>query len=208
MALDLEEQEQIDELKAWWNKNGKSIISLLIVAMIAYIGWNGYQYWMNKKATEASNLYQTLITSDSKNNSDIKTQTAKLIADFSNTPYAGRAAVYGAKVSYTAKDNKEAISQLQWAISNAKETSVQAIAALELAGVYYDVKDYDNATKVLNAINDQGYVGLKDNLLGDVLLAQGKTAEAKGSFESALKNLDQQGKFYQLTKQKLESLGA
>jgi predicted negative regulator of RcsB-dependent stress response len=208
MAFDLEEQEQLDEFKAWWNKNGKLVTSIIIVGLLAYAGWQGYQFWMNKKSTEASNLYQALVTTDIKNLSEIKSQADKLTSQYSSTPYAGRAAVFAASASYTAKDTAGSKNQLEWAIKNAKESNVQAIASLQLAAILYENKDYEGAKRILSEIKDDGYAGLKDNMLGDVLLAQGKKDEAKKSFESALKGLDQQGKFYLLTKQKLDALGA
>jgi len=208
MAYDLEEQEQLDEFKAWWAKNGKMVTSIILVAVLAYVGWQGYQIWIQKKSTEASNLYQALVTTESSKLDVIKTQANQLTSDYSITPYAGRAAVFLAKSQYEGKDVESAKQQLQWAIEHAKESSVQAIAGLQLAGIHYENKDYESAKKVLANIQDQGFAGLKDNLLGDVLLAEGKTEEAKKAYADALKNLDMQGRLFQLTKQKLESLGA
>ncbi len=208
MAYDLEEQEQLDEFKAWWNKHGKQVSSIVLLAVLAYAGWQGYHFWIAKKSTEASNIYQTLITSEPAKLENIKTQANQLTQDYSVTPYAGRAAVFLAKQQYEAKDIDGAKQQLQWAVEHAKESSVQSIAALQLAGIYYENKDYETAKKTLNNIQDQGYLGLKDNLLGDILLAEGKTDDAKKAFAEALKNLDRQGRLYQLTNQKLESLGA
>ena len=82
------------------------------------------------------------------------------------------------------------------------------MASLQLASVLFEQKDYDGAHKVLEAISDKGYEGLKASLQGDVYLAQGKNTEAKKAFENALNNLDTQGKLHQYTQQKLESLGA
>jgi predicted negative regulator of RcsB-dependent stress response len=208
MAYDLEEQEQLDEFKAWWAKNGKMVTSVILVAVLAYVGWQGYQIWIQKKSTEASNLYQALVTTEAAKLDVIKTQANQLTSTYSITPYAGRAAVFLAKTQYEAKDVDGAKQQLQWAIEHAKESSIQAIAGLQLAGIHYENKDYEGAKKVLANIQDLGFAGLKDNLLGDVLLAEGKTEEAKKAYADALKNLDMQGRLFQLTKQKLESLGA
>lgn len=208
MAYDLEEQEQLDEFKAWWAKNGKMVSSLVLVGVLAYAGWQGYHFWIAKKSTEASNIYQTLITTEPSKLDTIKTQATQLTSDYSVTPYAGRAAVFLAKTQYEAKDTEGATQQLNWAIEHAKESSVKAIAALQLAGIQYEKKDYAAAKKTLEDIQDKGYLGLKNNLLGDVLLAEGKTEDAKKAFVDALKYLDPQGRLFQLTKQKLESLGA
>jgi predicted negative regulator of RcsB-dependent stress response len=207
MAYDLEEQEQLDEFKAWWKKNGKMATNLVLALVVAYAAWQFYGYYQNKKAVEASSLFQTLVVNDLSKTAEIKAQSAKLMDDFSGTPYAGRAAVFAAKANFAANDSKSAKAQLEWAIKNAKESAVKAIAGLQLAEILYDEKSYDEASKVLAAISDKGFEGLKANLQGDVLLAQGKQAEAKKSYQTALENLDEQGKLHQYTQQKLESLG-
>jgi predicted negative regulator of RcsB-dependent stress response len=207
MAYDLEEQEQLDEFKVWWKKNGKMVTNLAVALVVAYAAWQAYGYFQNKKAVEASALYQALVVTEPTKTAEIKAQSAKLMEDFSGTPYAGRAAVFAAKTNFAANDSKSAKAQLEWAVNNAKESAVKAIAGLQLAGILYDEKSYDDAIKVLTAINDKGFEGLKANLQGDVLLAQGKQAEAKKAYQTALENLDVQGKLHQYTQQKLESLG-
>ena len=208
MAYDLEEQEQLDEFKAWWKKNGKIAKNLVLAALVAYAAWQFYGYFQNKKAVEASELYQALVVTDLTKTADIKEKTAKLMDGFSGTPYAGRAAVFAAKANFAAKDDKSAKAQLEWATKNATEGAIKAIASLQLANILFEQKDYDGAQKVLTGISDKGYEGLKSSLQGDVYLAQGKQAEAKKAFENALNNLDMQGKMHQFTLQKLESLGA
>ena len=207
MAYDLEEQEQLDEFKAWWKKNGSMATNLVLAALVAFAAWKGYSYYQNTKAVEASALYQTLVVTDIAKTTEIKAQSAKLMEEFSGTPYAGRAAVFAAKANFAANDSKSAKSQLEWATKNAKESAVKAIASLQLAGILFEEKSYDEANKVLVAITDKGYEGLKANMQGDVLLAQGKQAEAKKAYQAALEGLDAQGKMYQYTQQKLESLG-
>ena len=207
MAYDLEEQEQLDEFKAWWKKNGSIATNLVLAALVAYAAWQSYGYFQNKKAVEASALYQTLVVTELTKTAEIKAQSAKLMEDFSGTPYAGRAAVFAAKANFAAQNSKSAKSQLEWAIKNAKESAVKAIASLQLAGILFEEKSYDEANKVLAAITDKGYEGLKANMQGDVLLAQGKQAEAKKAYQAALEGLDAGGKMHQYTQQKLESLG-
>ena len=207
MAYDLEEQEQLDEFKAWWKKNGSMATSLVLAALVAYAAWQGYGYYQNTKAVEASALYQTLVVTELTKTTEIKAQSAKLMEDFSGTPYAGRAAVFAAKANFAAQDSKSAKSQLEWATKNAKESAIKAIASLQLAGILYEEKSYDEANKVLAVITDKGYIGLKANMQGDVLLAQGKQAEAKKAYQAALDGLDAQGKMHQYTQQKLDSLG-
>ena len=137
---------------------------------------------------------------------DIKVQAAKLSADYASTPYAGRAAILSAKASIAANDTKSAKTQLEWAAKNAKESTTKAIASLQLAGILFEEKSYDAALKVLTDDGDKGFIGLKEDLKGDIYLAQGKKADAKKSYETALNELDTQGKMQLYTRQKLEAL--
>ena len=207
MAYDLEEQEQLDEFKAWWKKNGKLATSLVLVVLVAYATWQGYHYFQNKKAIEASALYQALVVTDSSKIAEIKLQAAKLTADYASTPYAGRAAIIAAKASIAANDTKAAKIQLEWAAKNAKETTSKAIASLQLAGILFEEKKYDSALQLLSSDTDEGFIGLKEDLKGDIHMAQGKKLEAKKSYETALTELDTQGRMQQYTRQKLEALG-
>ena len=43
--LDLEEQEQLDQLKAFWKRWGNLITWLLIAVLGAYAAWNGWNLW-------------------------------------------------------------------------------------------------------------------------------------------------------------------
>ena len=207
MAYDPEEQEQLDEFKAWWKKNGKILTNVILAVLVAYAAWQGFQYFQGKKAVEASILYQDLVTTDVSKVADIQAKAKKLTADYSSTPYAGRAAVYAAKINIEANDAKNAKTHLEWAAKNSKESTTKAIASLQLAGILFEEKSYDAALKVLSSDDDKGFTGLKEDLKGDIYLAQGKKADAKKAYQTALTELDPSGKFQQYTRQKLESLG-
>jgi predicted negative regulator of RcsB-dependent stress response len=207
MAYDLEEQEQIDELKAWWKQNGKMLSALVIGVLVAYSAYQGWHYYQNKQAVEASTQYQELATTDEKDLKSIQAKSATLMEGFAGTPYAGRAALFAAKANYQAAEIKSAKAQLNWAIKNAKETSVSALASLQLANILAEEKDFEGALKLLNAPHDAGFDGLFADLKGDVLLSLGKREEAKVAYQEALAKLESHGKYRVLTQQKLESLG-
>jgi len=207
MAYDLEEQEQLDELKAWWKTYGKLVSNLVIGLLVAYAVYQGWTYYQTKQAVNASTEYQALQVVDTNDTKSIQAKAAVLMEKYSATPYAGRAAVLAAKANYEAKDTKSAKAQLEWAISNAKETSVSAIASLQLANILAEENNFDAALKVLEAKHDAGFDGLFLDLKGDVLLGLGKRDEAKAAYELALTKLDAQGRYRHLTQQKIDSLG-
>lgn len=207
MAYDLEEQEQLDEFKAWWKQNGKMVTSLLIALLVGYIAFQGWHFYQNKQAVEASTQYQELLVIEEKDLKAIQAKSAKLMESFSGTPYAGRAALFAAKANYQANEIKSAKAQLDWTIHHAKETAVSALASLQLANILAEEKDFAGALTLLNAPHDAGFDGLFFDLKGDVLVSLGKNAEAKEAYEHALIKLEPKGKFRALTQQKLESLG-
>jgi predicted negative regulator of RcsB-dependent stress response len=207
MAYDLEEQEHLDELKAWWKTYGKMVSNLVIGLLVAYAAYQGWTYYQTKLAVDASTEYQALQVVDAKDLKAIQAKSAVLMEKYSATPYAGRAAIFAAKANYEAKDIKSAKAQLEWAISNAKESAVSAIASLQLANILSEENNFDAALKILEAKHDAGFDGLFSDLKGDVLLSMGKTAEAKAAYEHALTKLDAQGRYRHLTQQKLDSLG-
>lgn len=207
MAYDLEEQEQLDELKAWWKTNGKWVTNGLIALLLVFAAYQGWQYYQSKQAVDASTEFQALQVTDEKDLKAIQAKAAEIMDNYASTPYAGRAALFVAKANYAAGDVKSTKAQLEWAIDNAKETSVHAIASLQLANILSDEKNYDAALKLLEAKHDAGFDGLFLDLKGDVLVAQGKKEEAKTAYENALLKLDADGKYRYLTQQKLEALG-
>jgi predicted negative regulator of RcsB-dependent stress response len=207
MAYDLEEQEQLDEFKAWWKQNGKMWSTAIVVLVLAYVVFQGWTYYQHKQSVDASTQYQELVVTDLKELKTIQVKSASLMERYAATPYAGRAALYAAKANYQAKDTKSAKAQLEWAIKNAQETSISAMASLQLANILAEEKSYDAALKVLDAEHDSGFDGLFWDLKGDILAQLGKTSDAKSAYQRALTKLDQMGKYHLVTQQKLESLG-
>lgn len=212
MAYDLEEQEQLDEFKAWWNKNGRIVTRLVLAAVLIYGGWQAYQSWMNSKAEAASGAYQSLISTslldvDSKKAEKISQDAKAIQADYSMTPYAGRAALFAARALHEAKQAEAAEKQLQWALKEAKEPAIKHMAAIEIAALQIERQALDDAKKTLETINDAGFDGLKQSMLGDIFMAKKQEKQAKEAYIQALKSLDPEGKLFYLTQQKLDALG-
>lgn len=207
MAYDLEEQEQIDELKAWWKAYGKMISNAVLALIVVYGAYQAWHMYQGKQAVAASTEYQALQVTDEKDLKAIQEKSATLMEKYSATPYAGRAALLAAKANYQSGEIKSAKAQLEWAVKNATETSVAAIATLQLANILAEEKDYQAALNLLEASHDAGFDGLFSDLKGDVLLALGKKTEAKAAYEHALIKLEPSGKYRVLTQQKLEALG-
>ena len=207
MALDLEEQEQVDELKALWKKYGAYITRGVIAFFLLYGLFQGWGYYQTKQSLGASELYQSIVVLDEKNTKDILQKSQKLMDDYSGTPYAGRAAILFAKASYLEGNKDKAKEKLAWASSHAKESATESIALIQLGQILVEEKKYEDALKSVNNVANEGYLGLSNDLKGDILNAMGKKEEAKKAYQEALKRFGPKDPYAKFTQEKLESLG-
>ncbi len=208
MAYDLEEQEQLDELKAWWKQYGQMVTLAAGVALAGLVGYQSWTYYQHQQSLKASAQYEALTQLDLKDVKQVRSVSGQIMENFSGTPYAARAALMAARANYEAGDAKSARAQIEWAASHTKEDAVKSIAQLQLASLQMEDKKYDDALKTLSEKHDPAFDGLVADLKGDILIAQGKPTEAKKAYADALAKLDEKGKFRQLTQQKLDALGS
>ena len=207
MALDLEEQEQVDELKALWKKYGSYVTKGAIAFFVLYGLFQGWGYYQNKQSLSASEAYQSIVVLDEKNTKEIIQKAQSLIDDYSGTPYAGRAAILFAKASYAEGSKDKAKEKLEWASRHAKESATESIALIQLGQILLEEKKYDEALKKANDVDNEGYLGLANDLKGDILNAMNKKEDAKKAYLEALKRFGPKDPYARFTQEKLEALG-
>lgn len=208
MAYDLEEQEQLDQLKAFWNKYGNLISWVLIVVLAGYAGWTYWSNMQSSHASQAAGLYGTLETAmQAKDDAKAKTAAEDIRKDFGQTVYAQLSALDSAKMAQDAKDNKLAKTQLQWVIDSKYNDEFVAIARIRMAGVLLDEKAYDDAMKLLAAEVPAKFQVMAMDRKGDVLAAQNKIDEARAMYKSALDKTDENSPAHTMIELKLESVG-
>jgi len=208
MAYDLEEQEKVDELKAWWKKNGTTVMLAVAVFAAVVAGIQGWRVYQHKQQRQAAMAYEAVQNGvQSKDAKRIRDAAGPLIEKYPGTPYASRAALLAAGANYESGDAKSAKAQLQWAIEHSKEEGVRDIARLRLVGILLDEKTYEEAMKTLEASHGKAFDGLYFDLKGDVLAAQGKMADARVAYKSALEKTGEKSAYRQVVQMKLDGLG-
>ena len=215
MPLDLEEQEQLDQLKAFWQKYRNLITGLLTVVLFAYAAYSGYGWWRNSQALEASKLYETMISAVAKGDQEQTLRAANdLQKDFARTPYAAMSSLIAARIAADSGDSAKAIDYLRWASKNASNDGYLALAKLRLVTQLIEQggeKDFAEADQILKETPVAGFEALWLERRGDWYLAQKKNAEAKKSYEDAWKALNQAKEFPEearrLLKVKLDAVG-
>ncbi len=215
MPLDLEEQEQLDSLKAFWEKYRSVIMGLVTAVLFVFAAYNGWQWWKNSQATEAGKLYETMMGSIEKGNKEQSMQAADdLQKQFAGTSYAPMASLIAAKLAADAGDAAKSQAYLRWVAEKAANDGYKALGKLRLATALMDegsAKSLAEADAILKATPTPGFEPLWFERRGDWYLVQGKNADARKSYSQAWKLLEKSKEFPQearsLLKVKLDAVG-
>ncbi|MEY4907954.1 MAG: hypothetical protein RL260_1672 [Pseudomonadota bacterium] len=207
--LDLEEQEQLDQIKHFWAKFGNLITWVLLIVLTAYAGWNGWQYWQRDQAAKASGIYDELDRLAQAGDAERVTKVwADLQSRYPSTAFAEQGGLLAAKVQFDKGQADAARSTLEWVAANAKEDEYRALARLRLAGVHLEAKRFDEALKLVTSEVPESLTALAADRRGDILQAQAKPAEAVAAYQQAWKALGKEVDYRRLVEAKLVALGA
>lgn len=208
MAYDLEEQEQLEAFKAWWARSGKLIIVALVACALTVAALYGWRYYRDQQALAAATLYEQLGQAERvKDTKKVRGISAQIVEKYAATSYAGMAALAAARASFATGDLAAAKTELQWVIDHAKEDEMRDVARMRLAGVLLDEKNYAEALKLMEVKPVEPFGGLYADMKGDILVAQGKVAEARNAYQQALDKIDAKSPYRQFVQLKLDALG-
>jgi predicted negative regulator of RcsB-dependent stress response len=206
--LDLEEQEQLDEIKHFWKQYGNAITWVLIVVLGAYAAWNGYQYWQRSQAAQAAAMFDEIEKVSREGDAEkLARAFAEMKDRFASTAYAQQAGLLVAKSLYESGKLDDAKATLTWVAEKSADAGYASVGRLRLAGVLMDAKAYDEALKVLDTGVAEEFSALQADRRGDIYLAQGKKPEAKVQYLKAFKAFDERTDYRRLVLVKLNSLG-
>lgn len=208
MAYDLEEQEQLDEAKAWWKQNGNKVIWGVTVFLLAAGGWRAWETWSRNQAAEASMLFDRVVQSAAMNDSKgAKDAAAQIMENHGRSAYATPAAWLAGSVNYEAGDLKSARAQYEYALEHARDEGTVQLARLRLAALRFEDKDAAGALALLSEPFDPAFAGLAAQLKGDVLVSQGKREEARSAYKEAVEKLGDKSSLKPLVEMRLDALG-
>ncbi len=206
--LDLEEQEQLDQLKHFWAQYGNLITWVLIAVFGSFAAWNGWNYWQRTQATKAAALYDEIDRAAVARDADKMARALTEMQDrFGGSTFAAQGSLLAGKTLFEAGKPDAARAALVWVSDKSSDEAYQAIARLRLAGLDIEAKAYDQALKTLEAPMPKAFEALAADRRGDVYLAQGKTDEARQQYEAAWRGFSQRAEYRNLVEIKLASLG-
>ncbi|SFP28019.1 tetratricopeptide repeat protein [Variovorax sp. 770b2] len=206
--LDLEEQEQLDQLKHFWNTYGTLITWAVLLVAGAFVAWNGWQYFQRSKAAQAAALYDEVERSTQSGDVErIQRVLGDMKERFAGTAYAQQAGLLAAKTLYEKGKVEESRAALGWVAQSAIDPGYQAIAKLRLAAELLDGKSYDEALKQLDGKVPKEFEPLVADRKGDIYMAQGKRDEAQQEYRKAWTGLGATSDYRRLVEIKLNAVG-
>lgn len=206
--LDLEEQEQLDQLKAFWKRWGNLITWVLTAALVAFAAWQGWNWYERDQAAKAAAMYDEFDRAFSAQDLDkAAAAAADLKARYGKTSFAAQAGLQVAKLQLDKDKADDARQSLTWVAEQGGEAAYRDIARLRLAGLQIDAKAYDEAAKTLDAVKSPEFAALVADRRGDALLLQDKRDAAKAEYQKALAGLDKTQDYRRIVEAKLATLG-
>jgi predicted negative regulator of RcsB-dependent stress response len=206
--LDLEEQEQLDQLKAFWKQWGDLITWVLTGVLVAFGAWQGWNWYQRDQAAKAAAMYEEFARALTAQDLDKAAAAAgDLRARYARTGYAAQAGLQVAKLQLDKSKADDAKQSLTWVADSGSEGPYRDLARLRLAGLQLDAKAYDEAVKTLDAIKSSEFAALVADRRGDALLLQDKRDAAKAEYQKALAGMDKTQDYRRLVEAKLATLG-
>ncbi len=206
--LDLEEQEQLDQLKHFWRTWGTLISIGIIVVAGSFAAWNGYQFWQNRQASQAASLFDVVDVAVQQGSEARFTQAfVDLKSQYPGTTQASQAGLLVSKSAFTSNATDVAKDALGWTVENSSDEGLKALARLRLASVLIDQMKLDDAMSQLSGNFPVYFEALVSDRRGDVLVLQDKKADAITHYQKALAALDSEVEYRRLIEIKLASLG-
>lgn len=207
--LDLQEQEQLDQLKDFWKRYGNLITWALIAVLGSYAAWNAWNWWQREQSINAGAMFDELEKAVAAG--DVA-KAGGVFADMKNrfpsTTFTQQAALLAAKLQFEKQGPDAAAATLSWVADSAAQPEYRSAARLRLAGVLLEQKKYDDALKALDGAESKEFAALVADRRGDVLQAQGKSDEAKAAYLQAWKQMPATVDYRRLIEAKLAALGA
>jgi predicted negative regulator of RcsB-dependent stress response len=206
---DLEEQEKVDLIKAWWKHNRYIVLiamALLVVVVLGAQWWKQHQRSLTQQAATAFREFEQALQAHDMDKA--YGLSARFMKDYASTPYAAKSALVSAYYAHQAGDAAGTKTQLGWVVENAREPGLKDVARLRLSGVLLDEKKYDEAAKLVEKPDDESFVGLYADRKGDIKLSQGQQAEARAQYRIALDKLGGESEYGKLVRLKLDALGS
>lgn len=180
------EHEQAEALQAWLKQHGMHLFIAFIILTAAIGGW---RYWLDAKHREAeaaSEQYMKMLEVIQSKPEQALELGRQLVSAHSGSSYASMASLVMASISVERGDKEAASANLRWVMEQGTQAELTEIARLRLGRLLLDMGKADEALAIVAKSDNASFRAATDELRGDILLAQGKRAEARNAYTNAL----------------------
>lgn len=182
---DLNEAEQLEEVKGWFRENGLWIVAGIVIGVGGLGGYRWYENHREAQAETASERYDAMIDAFTRNDQTRGLTLAEEInREYARTPYAALATLVAARVQVEANELDKAAAGLKSVVETAKDDEIRMIARLRLARVLSAQGKHDEALATLKVDAGEFAPRFADTR-GDVLLAKGDRDGALREYQAA-----------------------
>ncbi|QYM94026.1 YfgM family protein [Dickeya zeae] len=186
------ENEQVEVIRRFFAENGKALAIGVVLGVGALVGWRFWQNHQESSAMAASAAYQQVTESLSAGTAEGVAGAQKFVAgDHGN--YGALTALALAHQFIEKNDIANAEQQLRLALSQTKDSDLQAMINLRLSRVLLQQKKPDEALKTLDAIKLEGWAAMVADVRGDVLASKGDNQGARDAYSKGMAAKPSQG---------------
>ena len=208
------DDEQLDSVKSFFKKYGSAMVTGVLIALIAFFGW---EYWQKKTLAEnqiATAKVQQLMDDakaakgDAKAFAMLAASADKIVKDNPDSVQAVQAQIVMARLAYDKNDYATAERELKKVEnSKLKDAGLLQIVKIKLADSQLAQKKFDEALKTLSAVTDPAFKASAEELKGDIYFAKSDIENAKKSYQAAWNAVLERKQERQILQIKLESVG-
>ena len=188
--MSMTEEEQIAQMKDWWQRNGKSLLIGGALALALVFGWQAWQQYQTNQAQGAGALYQqlletTLTPSGQPDIGKVTELAGKLKSDFAGTHYAQYASLFVAKVAVENGKLDDAAAELKPLLDKPRDATIGELARQRLARVLAAQGKAEEGLKLLDGEAEKAWLAAREELRGDLLVQLGRGDEAHKAYQKA-----------------------
>ncbi|WP_296278116.1 tetratricopeptide repeat protein [uncultured Acinetobacter sp.] len=210
----ISDEEQLDSLKSFFKKYGSAMVTGVLIALIAFFGW---EYWQKKTLAENQNetakVQQLMddakaVGGDPKASAALITSADKIVKDNPDSVQAIQAQIVMAKLAFDKNDYATAERELKKVEnSKLKDAGLLQVVKLKLADTQLAQKKFDEALKTLSVVDEPAFKASAEELKGDIYVAKNDIDNAKKSYQAAWNAVVERKQERQILQIKLESVG-
>ena len=202
MASYANDEEQVEALKRWWQENGTSLLTGIVIVLVVLFGSRQWQGAQLANAEAASDLYEDVVqlalldqanalTADSM--AQLESSYDELRNEFVESIYTRYGAMMMATVYVNQENYDQAATELNWIIDNPElgfmqtaEEELFLTARLRLARVKLAQGQAQEALTIVSEVEPGALAAGFAEVQGDAYLMLGQSEQARSAYERAI----------------------